>query len=140
MITNRHVVTSEHGQRPQDIAIQFSGSREVLPARFVRASPDADLAVLQLESQGPFPAVLGMAPTPIAEGSPIALIGFPGAVNSGGINHATLVTGFVTNVTPDSLYELEGFSGAGGSGSPIFDRDRRVICSEFGRRVASGGR
>ncbi|MFI5281170.1 MAG: trypsin-like peptidase domain-containing protein [Gemmatimonadales bacterium] len=140
MITNKHVVTSEHGQRPQDIAIQFSGSREVLPARFVRASADADLAVLQLESQGPFPAVLGIATTPIAEGAPIAMIGFPGAVHSGGINHATQVTGFVTSVVPDSLVELESFSGAGGSGSPIFDREGHVVGVEFGGLVSSGGR
>ncbi|MFI5207949.1 MAG: trypsin-like peptidase domain-containing protein [Gemmatimonadales bacterium] len=140
MITNRHVVTSEHGQRAQDIAIQFSGSSDVLPARLVRTSPDADLAILQLESQGPFPAILGIAPAPIAEGAPIALIGFPGAVNSGGVNHATLVTGSVTHVTPDSLYELDSFSGAGGSGSPIFDRDGHVVGVEFGGLVSSGGR
>lgn len=140
MITNKHVVTSEHGQHPLDIAIQFSGSRDVLPARLVRTSPDADLAVLQLESQGPFPAILGIAGSPLAEGAPIAMMGFPGAVSPGGVHHATLVTGSVTHVTPDSLYELDSFSGAGGSGSPIFDRDGHVVGVEFGGLVSSGGR
>jgi pSer/pThr/pTyr-binding forkhead associated (FHA) protein/type II secretory pathway pseudopilin PulG len=139
MITNKHVVTSEHGQRAQDIAIQFSGSREILPARLVRVSPDADLAVLQLESQGPFPTILGLGAGPLADGSPIALIGFPGAVNPGAINHAKLVTGSVTHVTADSLYEIDSFSGAGGSGSPIFDRDGHVVGVEFGGLVSSGG-
>lgn len=140
MITNKHVVTSEHGQRAQDIAIQFSGSTEILPARLVRVSEDADLAVLQLESQGPFPTILGLGSAPLAEGAPIALIGFPGAVNSGAINHATLVPGSVTHVAPDSLYELDSFSGAGASGSPIFDRDGHVVGVEFGGLVSSGGR
>ncbi len=140
MITNRHVVTSEHGQHPLDIAIQFSGSSDVLPARLVRVSPDADLAVLQLESQGPFPAILGIAGAPLVEGAPIAMMGFPGAVSPGGIHHAKLVTGSVTSVIPDSLYELDSFSGAGGSGSPIFDRDGHVVGVEFGGLVSSGGR
>jgi S1-C subfamily serine protease len=139
MITNRHVVTSERGQRAQDIAIQFSGSSEVLPARLVRTSPDADLAVLQLESQGPFPSVLGIASAPLAEGAPIAMIGFPGAVSPGGVHAAKLVTGSVTRLVPDSLYELDSFSGAGASGSPIFDRDGHVVGVEFGGLVSSGG-
>jgi pSer/pThr/pTyr-binding forkhead associated (FHA) protein/S1-C subfamily serine protease len=139
MITNKHVVTSERGQHPLDIAIQFSGSVEVLPARLVRTSPDADLAVLQLESQGPFPAILGMAGAPLAEGASIAMIGFPGAVSPGRIHQAKLVTGSVTRAIPDSLYELDSFSGAGASGSPIFDRDGRVVGVEFGGLVSSGG-
>src|SRR5206468_5574439 len=36
MLTNKHVVVSEHGDRPRDIAIRFSGSPDVLPARLVR--------------------------------------------------------------------------------------------------------
>ena len=59
MITNRHNVLGRGGEQPRDIAIRFNGSTDVHPARFVRALPDADLAVIQLESQGPFPAVVG---------------------------------------------------------------------------------
>jgi hypothetical protein len=61
LLTNRHIVLGEGGERPQDIAIQFSGSLEVLPARLARVAPDADLASVQLESAGPFPAVAGLA-------------------------------------------------------------------------------
>ncbi len=135
MLTNRHVVTADDGSTPRDIAIQFSGSTEVLPARLVTTSPDADVAVIQLESRGPFPAIAGFADAPAAVGEPIALIGFPG-----GGTRATLVTGSVTNVIADSLYELESFSGVGASGSPIFDRTGKVIGIEFGGRVGSGGR
>ena len=139
MLTNRHVVISERGERPRDIAIQFSGSADVLPASLVRVSPDVDLAVIQLDSRGPFPAVLALGDASLVEGAPIALIGFPGAVATG-TPHATLVTGSVTRAIPDSLYELDSFSGSGASGSPIFNRDGKVVGVEFGGLVGSGGR
>lgn len=134
MITNRHVVLNPAGERPRDIAIQFSGSTDVLPARLVRVAADADLAVLQLESQGPFPAVAGLADgsDAVAEGAPIALLGFPGGGGAGAVPRATLVTGSVTRALPDSMLELDAYSGQGASGSPIFDRNGRVIGVEFG--------
>ncbi|MDP3772843.1 MAG: trypsin-like peptidase domain-containing protein [Gemmatimonadales bacterium] len=135
MITNRHVVMNEAGERPRDIAIQFSGSAEVLPARLVRVAPDADLAVIQLESRGPFPAVAGLADGAgdVAEGAPVALVGFPGGGGEpGAVPRAKLVTGSVSRVLPDSMLELDAYSGQGASGSPIFDRNGRVIGVEFG--------
>jgi pSer/pThr/pTyr-binding forkhead associated (FHA) protein/S1-C subfamily serine protease len=136
MLTNRHLVRSRAGESPRDIAIQFSGSREVLPARVVRVSPDADLAVLQLESPGPFPAVAGLddSGTQTAEGAPIALIGFPGGADGTSIPRSKLVTGSVTRVAGDSILELDAFSGTGASGSPIFGRDGRVVGVLFGGR------
>src|SRR5262249_27934698 len=83
LLTNRHLVIRGRGETPRDTGIQSSGPRDTLPARLVRASPDADIAVLQLESRGPFPAVAGLdaAGNGAAEGSPIALIGFPGGAD-----------------------------------------------------------
>ncbi len=135
MLTNKHTLTGENGETPRDIAVQFSGSSDVLPARLVKLSPDLDLAVIQLESQGPFPAIKGFANAAAAEGAPIATIGFPG-----GGRRATMTTGSVTRIIPDSLYELDSFSGVGASGSPIFDRDGMVIGVEFGGLAGSGGR
>ena len=134
MLTNRHVVMKD-GERAAEIAIRFSGSRDVHPARLVRVSPDADIALVQLESAGPFPAVSGIATGPVAEGAPIVLLGYPG-----GGTRATLVTGSVARVVPDSLIELDAFSGVGASGSPIFDRDGKVIGIEFGGLAGSDGR
>jgi len=136
MLTNKHVVLNGD-ERPRDIAIQFSGSADVHPARLERVSPDADLAVVQLESEGPFPVIAGFADTPAAVGAPIALIGFPGG--GGATVQAKLVSGSVTRVVPDSLYEVDAFSGTGASGSPIFDRDGKVIGIEFGGLAGSGG-
>lgn len=135
MLTNKHTLTGENGETPRDIAVQFSGSDQVLPARLVRVAPDADLAVIQLESQGPFPAIAGFANAPAVEGAPIVLLGFPG-----GGRRATLVSGTVTRVLADSLYELDAFSGVGASGSPIFDREGKVLGIEFGGLAGSGGR
>ena len=133
MITNRHNVLGRGGEQPRDIAIRFNGSTDVHPARFVRALPDADLAVIQLESQGPFPAVSGLESGGGAVGDPIALLGFPGGSSGTDRPRAKLVTGSITAVS-DSLLELDAFSGTGASGSPIFDRNGRVIGVLYGGR------
>jgi S1-C subfamily serine protease len=133
MLTNKHNVVNPAGVTARDIAIRFSGSSEVLPARLVRTAPDADLALIQLESAGPFPAVHGLEQAGAAVGAPIALIGFPGGSNNSDRPRAKLVTGSVT-IASDSLLELDAFSGTGASGSPIFDREGRVIGILYGGR------
>jgi S1-C subfamily serine protease len=141
MITNKHVVSNGTAETPRDIAIQFHGSTEVLPARLVKVSPDADLAIIQLESAGPFPAISGLADAGQPEGSPIALIGFPGGWDRfTEAPHAKLVNGYISRFVADSLIELDAFSGQGASGSPIFDKDGKVIGVEFGGLQGSGGR
>jgi pSer/pThr/pTyr-binding forkhead associated (FHA) protein len=133
MLTNRHTVVNRDGERARDVAIRFSGSTEVLPARIVRIAPDADLAVIQVESPGPFPAIAGFGTAPLEAGAPIALIGFPGGCGSCERPRAKLVTGSVTAAS-DSVLELDAFSGTGASGSPIFDRNGLVVGVLFGGR------
>ena len=133
MLTNRHTVLNREGEQARDVAIRFSGSTEVLPARIVRVAPDADLAVIQVESGGPFPAVAGMLTATPEAGAPIALIGFPGGCGSCERPSAKLVTGSITNAS-DSLLEMDAFSGTGASGSPIFDRNGQVVGVLFGGR------
>ena len=148
MLTNRHVVVNDRGERPLRIAIQFSGSREILPGRLVRVAPDADVAVLQVESAGPFPVVRGLAPdSAVQAGDPIALIGFPlgtdlpmGGTEEAPVARATLATGTVSRVLGDSLLQLDAFSGTGASGSPILDRNGWVIGIEYGGAREAGGR
>ena len=108
MLTNRHVVVNDHGERPLRIAIQFSGSRDVLPGRLVRVAPDADIAVLRIESQGPFPVVSGLAGDGQAQaGDPIALVGFPlgtdlpqGGTADQPVVRASLMTGRLSSTLP----------------------------------------
>jgi len=133
MLTNRHTVANRDGEQARDVAIRFSGSTDVLPARIVRVSPDADLAVVQIESAGPFPAVAGFAPGPMETGAPIALLGFPGGCGTCERPRAKLVSGSVTSAS-DSVLEIDAFSGTGASGSPIFDRNGLVVGVLFGGR------
>jgi S1-C subfamily serine protease len=136
MLTNRHTVVDEQGEQARDVAIRFSGSIDVLPARIVRVARDADLAVIQVESAGPFPAVAGFAPGPVDSGAPIALLGFPGGCGSCVRPRAKLVSGSVTSAS-DSVLEIDAFSGTGASGSPIFDRNGLVVGVLFGGRGGS---
>lgn len=148
LLTNRHVVVNDQGQRPLRIAIQFSGSHDVLPGRLVRVAPDADIAVVRIESQGPFPVVAGLAGNvPVQAGDPIALVGFPlgtdlpqGGTAEQPVVRASLMTGTISRILGDSLLQLDAFSGTGASGSPILDRAGRVIGIEFGGQRESGGR
>ena len=133
MLTNRHTVANHDGEQARDIAIRFSGTTDVLPARIVRVAPDADLAIVQVESAGPFPAVAGFAPGPVETGAPIALLGFPGGCGTCERPRAKLVSGSVTSAS-DSVLEIDAFSGTGASGSPIFDRNGLVVGVLFGGR------
>jgi S1-C subfamily serine protease len=136
MLTNRHTVENADGERARDVAIRFSGTTDVLPARIVRVAPDIDLALVQVESAGPFPAIAGFAPGPVETGAPIALLGFPGGCGACVRPRAKLVSGSVTSAS-DSVLEIDAFSGTGASGSPIFDRNGLVIGVLFGGRGGS---
>ena len=92
--------------------------------------------MLQLESAGPFPAVVGLDSGLSPAGAPIALIGFPGGCGSCARPTAKLVTGTVTSASDSSL-ELDAFSGTGASGSPIFDKHGLVIGVLYGGRGGS---
>jgi len=142
MLTNRHIVLNDAGQRATDIAIRFTGSTEVLPARIERIAPDVDLAVIRIESAGPHPVVPGFSDAEPADGDPIALVGFPlgGDLPQGQAPTASSFFGAVSRVLPDSLLQLDAWSGSGASGSPIFDRHGRVTGVEFGGVRESGGR
>jgi S1-C subfamily serine protease len=154
LLTNRHVVINDQNQRPRDIAVQFPGSKEVLRARIEGVAPDVDLATVRITDRvkiadpGPYPVVRGLRLDATTEvGDPIALIGYPLGVEApmGGNPTAptvrtTLAPGTVAKILPDSLLQLDAYSATGASGSPIFDRDGRVIGVEFGGLRESDGR
>jgi S1-C subfamily serine protease len=149
LLTNRHVVIDSAGNRPTRIGVQFSHSREVLRARIANVSADADIALLQITDTGTFATVQALR-TDLATtqvGDPIALLGFPlgldapmGGTAGARIVEPTLVPGTIGKVLPDSLLQLDAYSGTGASGSPIFDRAGQVIGIEFGGLRETGGR
>lgn len=140
-ITNRHVVAGPAFDRTATrIGVQFSGSRQVWPARVLAADPTADVAVLKVDNiVGAIPVVRGFdtRPDTLAPGSPVALLGYPlgGAASDptagGPVPRPLLTAGVVSALAPGRL-EIQGYGAAGASGSPIFDRDGQVIGVLYG--------
>ena len=149
LLTNKHVVLDHAGHAPIRIGVQFAGSREVLRAILERVSRDADIATVQITDSGAVAVVRGLKPDSAVTsvGDPIALLGFPLGLDApmGGtaerpIVQPTLAPGTIGKILPDSLLQLDAYSGTGASGSPIFDRHGQVIGIEFGGLRESGGR
>ena len=145
LLTNRHVVVSDEGEHPRDIAVQFSGSTAVLRARLEKVSPDADIATIRITDPGTWPVVAGLKADPagVDVGDPIALIGYPLGLDTpmgSAVVNTTLAPGTIGKILPDSLLQLDAYSGTGASGSPILDRTGQVIGLEFGGLRESGGR
>ena len=145
LLTNRHVVISDQGERPRDIAVQFSGSAAVLRGRLEQVAPDVDIATIRITDAGTYPVVQGLRSDSagVEVGDPIALIGYPlGLDTPMGTRtvNTTLAPGTIGKILPDSLLQLDAYSGTGASGSPILDRNGQVIGMEFGGLRESGGR
>lgn len=148
LVTARHILQSEDGRaRPRRIAVQFSDSDQVWPARALSVSEDADVAILKVDNiEG------GVVPVPpfnlradtLGAGAPVAWIGFPlggqsWPQDSRGPRLARPIgsVGVITRLEPDVL-EIQGFGARGASGSPIFDRNGNVIAVLIGGRRADG--
>jgi S1-C subfamily serine protease len=149
LVTNKHVLTGENGDRlPQRLGVMFAGSRQNFPARILGIAPHADIAVLSVSVRGGVPRVAGLVadPSAVEPGDPAAMLGFPlgfdlPMARSG---HApipvpTLTVGTVSKVLPDVL-QLDGYGAPGSSGSPVFDRDGRVIGVLYGGVRESQGK
>jgi S1-C subfamily serine protease len=145
LVTNRHVVAGERGTiRPRRIAVRFADSRQTFPGRLVATSDDADLAVIKVDIPGGVPTVraLSQRPDTLAQGEPVAIIGFPLGVDlpmRNDVARTTLLAGTVSKVVTDVL-QIDGYGAAGASGSPIFDRGGTVVGVLFGGDADAGGR
>jgi len=151
MVTSRHVVLGERELRaPVRLAVQFSDSPQVFPARLLAASSDWDLALLQVDNvQGGIPVIAGwnLRPDTLPAGTPVASLGFPlggetpsGSQAEGGRALARpLLSGGILIERRGAALEFEGYGEPGGSGSPLFDRDGRVLAILFGG-TREGGR
>lgn len=148
LVTSRHVLTGEGGtERPRRIAIQFSDSDQVWPARILRISEDSDLGVVKVDNiLGSVPTIgtLNLRPDTISAGSVVASIGFPvgrglsaaATYDRGGIVEPLLSAGIIGSVSSDRI-EIQGYGSAGASGSPVFDAAGSVIAVLFGGLTAS---
>ena len=148
IITNRHLVNRDGGERPARIAVIFSDTKDWLPAHVVSVSDDADLALLQLDADGPFPAVSGVAPHAgdTSVGKAVAIIGYPLGTDTpmegSGMKitaRSTLVAGTVSK-NLSTVVQIDAYAGEGSSGSPVFDTGGTVIGVVYGGARESAGR
>jgi S1-C subfamily serine protease len=147
LVTNRHLV-EDHQSRPvRRLSVIYADTRQWLPARVVRSSETDDLAFVQVEVEGDYPAVKGIAEGAPAVGQPVALIGYPLGTATAGMTgdvsritaRATLGVGTVSKRLAD-VTQIDAFAGEGSSGSPVFDASGRVVGVVYGGATESGGR
>ncbi|GIW51603.1 MAG: hypothetical protein KatS3mg081_0958 [Gemmatimonadales bacterium] len=149
LITNRHVVRGADGTRtPRRIGIQFADSDQNFPARLLGVSPDADLAAVKVDIRGGVPTIgpLATEVPPTRPGEPVAIIGFPLGIElpmsrSGArfVARTTLTPGTVSKVLEDRI-QIDGYGAEGASGSPVIDRQGRVVGVLFGGQPGTEGR
>lgn len=149
MVTNKHILAGEDGTKtPKRLGIIFSGSTQFWRAEMIGVSPDADIGVLRVLIKGGTPRVRGLARTRegIERGDPVAILGYPLGFDlpmeaQGGqpIAEPTLTVGTISKALT-SVVQVDAYGAPGSSGSPIFDRDGRVIAVLYGGERESNGK
>ncbi len=145
------IATNYHLVRPWEFDARFAGQAitpvsqslkvifadrapdEALEARLVRGSPEMDIALLKVDAPTPLPVVEGFEPDParVRQGDEVAIIGFPlgsALLQTTGQERATttLTRSTISKVSP-TLLQLDAPVIQGYSGSPIFNREGKVI-------------
>ena len=147
LITSRHIMADDEGQiRPRRIAIQFSDSEQVWPARLLAVS-DADLAVVKVDNiLGVVPTIhsLNTRPDSLASGAPVAMLGFPHGGAAGDPDRTVgfarpLLSAGVIQESSASEMRIQGYGAVGASGSPILDSNGQVVAIVFGGRAEPEG-
>ncbi len=149
MVTNKHVLLGEEGDRvPQEIAVKFSGSKQWFRGRLVGVAPDADIGVLRVDIRGGTPRVAGIERDlrSLQRGDPVAIIGYPLGFDLPmrgegmyAVAEPTLTVGTASKVLP-GVVQVDGYGAPGSSGSPIFNRDGRVVAVLYGGERESNGK
>jgi S1-C subfamily serine protease len=142
LLTNRHVIAPE-GRTSNRLAVQFAGSNQVWRASLIEAHQSADLAWARTEGiVGDVPHVdrFNERPDTLPLGSAVALVGFPlggGPVaESTGRRRAIVSAGVLLDRRPDEL-RIQGYGAPGASGSPVVDRDGRIVGLIYGAETGS---
>jgi S1-C subfamily serine protease len=149
MITNKHILAGEDGTKtPQRLGVIFSGSTQFWRAEMIGVSADADVGVFRVLFKGGTPRVAGVARTRegLERGDPVAILGYPLGFDlpmetqSGEpIAEPTLTVGTVSKALT-SVVQVDAYGAPGSSGSPIFDRDGKVIAVLYGGERESNGK
>jgi len=149
MVTNKHILVGEDGTKtPRRLGVIFSGSTQFWRAEMIGVSPEADVGVFRVLIKGGTPRVSGLANTRegLERGDPVAIIGYPLGFDlpmesQGGqpIAEPTLTVGTVSK-SLTAVVQVDAYGAPGSSGSPIFDRDGKVIAVLYGGERESQGK
>ncbi len=149
MVTNKHILTGEDGTKtPRRLGVIFSGSTQFWRADLVGVSTETDVGVFRVSIKGGTPRVAALARTRegLERGDPVAILGYPLGFDlpmdaQGGqqIAEPTLTVGTVSK-TLSSVVQVDAYGAPGSSGSPIFDRDGKVIAVLYGGERESNGK
>ena len=111
-----------------------------------RVGEDGDLALLQVDREGPFPFVGRISTSAPAVGMPVAIMGYPlgpktpmDGSTDGITARSTLGVGTVSKSIPGVL-QIDAFATEGSSGSPVFAEDGSVAGIVYGGAREAAGR
>ena len=149
MVTNKHLLVGDDGTKtPKRIGVIFSGSTQFWRGEMIGVSSDADIGVFRVQIKGGTPRVSGLALNSegLERGDPVAILGYPLGFDlpmeaQGGqpIAEPTLTVGAVSKALT-SVVQVDAYGAPGSSGSPIFDRDGKVIAVLYGGERESNGK
>jgi S1-C subfamily serine protease len=126
VVTNNHVI-----DRARSVTVELADGRK-LPADLVSADADADLAILKIESDKPFPALTLGDSSDLLIGEPVIAVG-----NPFGFSHS-VSTGIVSAIHRDlknqqggvmlgDLVQTDAAINPGNSGGPLLNAYGQVI-------------
>jgi S1-C subfamily serine protease len=142
--TNRHVIVDSAGHSAA-VKVKFANTGRWYRAHVAKLpdAPDIDLALLQIDEAGKFPAVSRLATAvDLRVGAPVATIGYPLGTDipmDGTAAKTSTTFGNVSKVVPD-LLQIDAFASHGSSGSPVFDAHGHVVGVVWGGPPGADGR
>ncbi len=153
ILTNRHVA-EPWGNDEQllrlgwsgeshHLTVTFADTERELPARLLQVSQEEDVAALQIRPFAGMPVVQGIESDPekLRQGQRIAIIGFPGGVETNGRTITSLTTGVISKASFNKELQFDAAVNPGNSGGPIFNERGEVIGLVYGVGVdREGGR
>jgi S1-C subfamily serine protease len=136
LVTARHLVRDSAGRAARRLAVIFNGTGQAFRATLARVHDTADVALLSLRIRGGAPVITALRDS-VRPGDPVAMLGFPGGLDSLGNwrvegTEARASVGTVAELGP-TLLAVDGYGMPGSSGGPVVAPTGEVV------GVVSGG-